>query len=147
MHRYYAEQIGREGLVGLVFAQSPEFVAPHGAKKAVFGTNPIAISVPAAGSSHSNGNGNGSHSSPGCECVTMDMATAAYAWFGLLEAKTAGRKIPEDVALDAKGEPTTDPNEVRPYECDCLCGREDKGVIVSLYVCVSPCWPKRVECM
>jgi LDH2 family malate/lactate/ureidoglycolate dehydrogenase len=42
----------------------------------------------------------------------MDMATAAYAWFGLLEAKTAGRPIPSDVALNAQGLPTTDPNEV-----------------------------------
>jgi LDH2 family malate/lactate/ureidoglycolate dehydrogenase len=42
----------------------------------------------------------------------MDMATAAYAWFGLLEAKTAGRPIPGDVALNAQGQPTTDPNEV-----------------------------------
>jgi LDH2 family malate/lactate/ureidoglycolate dehydrogenase len=42
----------------------------------------------------------------------MDMATAAYAWFGLLEAKTAGRAIPGDVALNAQGQATTDPNEV-----------------------------------
>jgi hypothetical protein len=44
--------------------------------------------------------------------VVMDMATAAYAWFGLLEAKTAGRPIPGDVALNAQGQATTDPNEV-----------------------------------
>lgn len=31
-------------MIGIVLAQSPEFVAPHGAKKAVFGTNPICIS-------------------------------------------------------------------------------------------------------
>lgn len=42
----------------------------------------------------------------------MDMATAAYAWFGLLEAKAAGRPIPGDVAMNAEGLPTTDPNEV-----------------------------------
>ena len=42
----------------------------------------------------------------------MDMATAAYAWFGLLEAKAAGRPIPGDVAMNAEGQATTDPNEV-----------------------------------
>eukprot|EP00775_Hariotina_reticulata_P013490 gene13490-13615_t len=92
---YYAEQVARQGLIGIVFAQSPEFVAPHGAKQAIFGTNPIAIGMPA-------------EQGP----VVMDMATAAYAWFGLLEAKTAGRPIPGDVALNAQGQPTTDPAEV-----------------------------------
>ena len=70
---YYAEAIAKQGLIGLVLAQSPEFVAPHGSKQAIFGTNPIAIGIPA-------------EQGP----VVMDMATAAYAWFGLLEAKTAG---------------------------------------------------------
>jgi len=73
---YYAEQVARQGLIGIVFAQSPEFVAPHGAKQAIFGTNPIAIGMPA-------------EQGP----VVMDMATAAYAWFGLLEAKTAGEEV------------------------------------------------------
>ncbi len=92
-HRYYADMVGREGLIGIVLAQSPEYVAPHGSRKAVFGTNPIAISVPAE---------NGA--------VTMDMATAAFPWFGVLEAKAAGRPVPDGVAIDAQGNPTTDPN-------------------------------------
>ena len=78
-----------------MIAQAPEFVAPHGAKKAVFGTNPIAIGVPAEGGP-----------------VVMDMATAAYAWFGVLEAKTAGRRIPMGVAQDAEGNVTDDPAKV-----------------------------------
>ncbi len=45
--RFYAEQLGREGLIGIVLAQSPEFVAPYGAKQAIFGTNPISVSIPA----------------------------------------------------------------------------------------------------
>ena len=42
----------------------------------------------------------------------MDMATAAYAWFGVLEAKTAGKNIPKGVAMDSKGRDTVDPNAV-----------------------------------
>ena len=34
----------------------------------------------------------------------MDMATAAFAWFGVLEAKAAGKPVPEGVAQDANGE-------------------------------------------
>ncbi|KAI8467050.1 MAG: Malate/L-lactate dehydrogenase, partial [Monoraphidium minutum] len=92
---YYAEKVAAEGLIGIVIAQSPEFVAPHGAKKAVFGTNPIAVGVPSEGAP-----------------VVMDMATAAYAWFGVLEAKTAGRAIPMGVAQDAEGAVTDDPSKV-----------------------------------
>lgn len=102
---YYAERAAAAGLVAIVLAQSPEFVAPHGAKKAVFGTNPIAIGVPANSSSSSaSGGGDGP--------VVMDMATAAYAWFGVLEAKTAGRRIPMGVAQDADGAVTDDPAKV-----------------------------------
>lgn len=109
---YYADAIARQGLVALVLAQSPEFVAPHGAREPVFGTNPIAVGVP-------------SPRGP----VVMDMATAAYAWFGLLEARTAGRPIPADVALDATGQPTTDPaaviegGAIRVFDrCGCCVG-------------------------
>ncbi|MDA1069136.1 MAG: Ldh family oxidoreductase [Verrucomicrobia bacterium] len=91
---WYAKQLAKENLIGIVLAQSPEFVAPYGAYQPIFGTNPIAISVPGSGDS---------------EPVTLDMATSAYALFGLLEAKTAGISIPDNVAYDSEGEPTTDP--------------------------------------
>ena len=39
----------------------------------------------------------------------MRQATAGFPWFGLLEAKTAGRDIPEGVAFDKDGVPTRDP--------------------------------------
>jgi LDH2 family malate/lactate/ureidoglycolate dehydrogenase len=131
--RYYAELIGSQGLIGMVLAQSPEFVAPHGAKQAIFGTNPIAISVPAdaAGNGSSSSSGGGDL---GRRCVTMDMATSAYAWFGLLEAKTAGRPIPEGVGLDANGHPTTDPNQASGcLACVCVCVQR---LILHLLPCV-----------
>eukprot|EP00955_Chlamydomonas_euryale_P084259 363940-Chlamydomonas_euryale.AAC.15 len=43
----------------------------------------------------------------------MDMATAAFAWFGVLEAKAAGQPVPAGVAINAAGEDTVDPDEVR----------------------------------
>ena len=43
---FYAEKIAAQGLIGLVFATSPEFVAPHGAKQPILGTNPITCAVP-----------------------------------------------------------------------------------------------------
>jgi len=88
---FYTEKIAKAGLIGLVLATSPEFVAPHGAKQPLLGTNPIACSVPTDQG-----------------VMLMDQATAAFAWFGLLEAQTAGVPIPEGVAFDANGIPTTD---------------------------------------
>ncbi len=91
---WYSKQLAKENLIGIVLAQSPEFVAPYNAYQPIFGTNPIAISVPVSGET---------------ESVTLDMATSAYALFGLLEAKTAGTSIPEKVAYDSEGNSTTDP--------------------------------------
>lgn len=89
---YYATEIAKQGLIGFAFAGSPPTVAPYGSNEALYGTNPLAIGVPA---------------DP--EPVTLDMATAAMAYYGLIEAKTAGKKLPEGVAYDKEGNPTTDP--------------------------------------
>jgi len=91
---FYAEKIAQQGLIGLLMVTSPEFVAPHGAKQAILGTNPITCAVPTDDG-----------------LFLMDQATAAFPWFGLLEAKTAGIEIPEGVAYDADGHPTRDPNK------------------------------------
>ena len=89
---YVASEIAKQDLVGLVFASSPPRVATAGSYEPVFGTNPLAIGVPAK-------------SGP----IVLDMTTAAMAFYGLIEAKTAGVKIPGDVAYDPDGYPTTDP--------------------------------------
>lgn len=89
---YYATEIAKHGLIGFAFAGSPPTVAPYGSNEALYGTNPLAIGVPA---------------DP--EPVTLDMATAAMAYYGLIEAKTAGKQLPEGVAYDKEGNPTTDP--------------------------------------
>lgn len=91
---YYAKKIGDQGMVGVVLAQSPEFVAPAGSKQAILGTNPIGCSIPRKGG----------------EPMTLDMATSAYAFFGLLEAKTSGKPLPPNVAQDKDGNMTTDAN-------------------------------------
>jgi L-2-hydroxycarboxylate dehydrogenase (NAD+) len=89
---YYASRIVKEKLIGFVFGRSTERVAMYGSYEPVFGTNPIAIAVPA-------------QPTP----VVLDMSTAAISFFGLVEARTAGRKIPDDLAYDAQGNCATDP--------------------------------------
>jgi len=89
---YVASEIARQELLGLVFASSPPRVAATGSYEPIFGTNPLAIGIPA-------------RPNP----IVLDMSTAAMTFFGLIEAQTAGEKIPNDVAYDRDGNPTTDP--------------------------------------
>jgi len=101
---YFARRLAEEDLVSFVFAGSPPIVCVHGSYEPIFGTNPVAIGLPSDG-----------------DPVVLDMATAAMAWYGLVEAKTAGRSIPNDVAYDNMGNLTTDPSQalegaIRPFD-------------------------------
>ncbi len=101
---YYANEIAKLGYIGFVFAGSPETVNTHGSYEPIFGTNPLAIGVPTEK-----------------EPVVLDMATAYMAYYGLIEAKTAGKNIPEDIAYDSDGHITTDPAKamdgaIRPFD-------------------------------
>ncbi|MBI2464708.1 Ldh family oxidoreductase [Candidatus Shapirobacteria bacterium] len=113
---YFARQIAKENLVGFVMAGSPPTVNFHGSYEAIFGTNPIAIGIPTDG-----------------EPIVLDMATSTMAYFGLIEAKTAGRSIPEGIAYDSEGNLTTDPAQamdgaIRPFD------KSYKGASLSLMV-------------
>ena len=90
---YFTEQIGNAGLIGLGFTNASPIVAPPGGDKAVIGTNPFAMSVP----------GNGALS------MHFDFSTSAVALGKITMAKAAGESIPLGWAVDADGNPTTDP--------------------------------------
>ncbi|MEZ4600660.1 MAG: Ldh family oxidoreductase [Syntrophotaleaceae bacterium] len=91
---YFVSRMAEQGLIGFVFGRSPERVAAHGSFEPVFGTNPLAIGIPAQP-----------------DPIVLDMSTAAMSFYGLVEADTAGREIPPDVAWDAEGRPTTSPGQ------------------------------------
>ncbi|OGG09879.1 hypothetical protein A2154_04555 [Candidatus Gottesmanbacteria bacterium RBG_16_43_7] len=113
---YWAGQIAQKGLIGFVFAGSPETVSTYGSYDPIFGTNPLAIGIPTAD-----------------EPVVLDMATAAMAYYGLIEAKTAGKKIPPNTAYDKEGQVTQDPGKamdgaIMPFD------RSYKGAGLNLIV-------------
>ncbi|HBG06041.1 MAG: hypothetical protein A2075_04370 [Geobacteraceae bacterium GWC2_58_44] len=91
---YFASELAKQGLIGFLFGRSPERVAMHGSCEPVFGTNPLAVGIP---------------SQP--DPVVLDMSTAAISFYGLVEAETAGRAIPDDVAFNVEGRPTTSAHE------------------------------------
>ncbi|RHY35109.1 hypothetical protein DYB32_000420 [Aphanomyces invadans] len=94
---FYAQEIARHGLIGLVFSGSPELVAPHGGTQPLFGTNPIAIAFP-----------RNDRDTP----LVMDLATSAISYFAVIFAKLTKQAIPANVAIDCQGKPTTDPSVV-----------------------------------
>jgi len=113
---YYARAISEGGFIGCVFASSPPRVCTHGSFEPVFGTNPLAIGVPTSG-----------------EPVVLDMATAAIANYGILEAETAGTSLPDGTTYDGNGMLTTSPSEalqgaIRPFD------RSYKGAGLALMV-------------
>ena len=93
---YFTEQIAAHGLIGLGFTNASPIVAPPGGTKAAIGTNPIALSVPGSGAD-----------TP--LRLHFDFSTSAVALGKITMAKAAGEPIPEGWAIDAQGNPTTDP--------------------------------------
>ena len=91
---WFVEHLASEGLVALMFANSSPAVAPHGGHRPLFGTNPIAWATPRAGGAP----------------VVADMSSSAVAYVSISAAAAAGESIPLGWALDADGEPTTDPH-------------------------------------
>jgi L-2-hydroxycarboxylate dehydrogenase (NAD+) len=89
---YYAEQATKKNLVTMIFTNAPPAVAPHGALKSLFGTNPICFGTPTGSKVP----------------FILDTSISMINRGKIRVAARNNQKIPEDVALDNKGRPTTD---------------------------------------
>jgi len=92
---YYAEQAVKKGLMVMVFTNAPPAVAPHGALKSLFGTNPICFGTPTGSKVP----------------FILDTSISMINRGKIRVAAREGTKIPEGVALDKFGKPTTDPKK------------------------------------
>ena len=92
---YYAEQAVKKNLMVLVFTNAPPAVAPHGALKSLFGTNPICFGTPTGSKIP----------------FILDTSISMINRGKIRVAAREGTKIPEGVALDKYGKPTTDPKK------------------------------------
>ncbi len=90
------EAIAEAGLVGIACTSYKPAVAPAGATKALYGTNPISFAWPR----------------PGKTPVVYDMATASMAMGEVQIAKREGHKVPLGTGLTKEGKETTDPGEI-----------------------------------
>jgi len=89
---YYAEQAVSKNLIIMCFTNAPPAIAPHGAIKSLFGTNPICFGTPT------------SNKVP----FILDTSVSMINRGKIRVAAKIGKKIPYGVALDKFGNPTTD---------------------------------------
>jgi len=90
------EIVAEAGLVAFACTSYKPAVAPAGAIKPLFGTNPISFAWPR----------------PGKNPVVYDMATASMAMGEVQVAKREGHKVPLGTGLNKDGKVTTDPAEI-----------------------------------
>jgi delta1-piperideine-2-carboxylate reductase len=93
---YLAEELANAGLVSMVFSNTPAYLAPHGGKQRVYGTNPMAFGWPRDGHPP----------------LVWDQASSAMARGEIELARQAGRKLQPGVGIGPDGEPSTDPATV-----------------------------------
>ena len=90
---HVAEDLARQGLIAIVMGNSPAAMPMWGGSRPLFGTNPIAAAFPRTD----------------LDPVVIDLSLSAVARGKLMVAAQKGESIPEGWALDADGQPTTDP--------------------------------------
>ena len=93
---YYVEMAARAGLIGIHTVAAPPMVAPLGGAKPALGTNPIAFGFPMQD-----------------DPLVIDLGTSAFMGTDLQFRQRLGIPLPEGVALDERGRPTTDAEAAR----------------------------------
>jgi L-2-hydroxycarboxylate dehydrogenase (NAD+) len=89
---FYAEQAVKEKLTVLCFTNAPPAIAPYGARKSLFGTNPICFGTPTGSKVP----------------FILDTSVSMINRGKIRVAARQGNRIPAGVALDKFGKPTTD---------------------------------------
>ena len=92
---YYAEQAVKKNLVTMIYTNGPPAVAPHGALKSLFGTNPICFGAPTGSKIP----------------FILDTSISMINRGKIRVAARNNQKLPDGVALDKFGKPTNDPNK------------------------------------
>ena len=89
---YYAEQAVKKNLITMIYTNAPPAVAPHGALKSLFGTNPICFGTPSGSKIP----------------FILDTSISMINRGKIRVAARSNQKIPAGVALDKFGKPTVD---------------------------------------
>lgn len=83
------------GMIGLTCTNTSPLLVPTGSSVPALGTNPLCVGM-----------------SAGPDQFLLDMSSAAISYGNVELARSEGRKIPNNCALDKSGNTTTDPDKV-----------------------------------
>lgn len=115
---YYVEKIANAGFIGMSFASAPvKLAAPYGSNEAKFCTNPVAYGIPTES-----------------EPIVLDMATSTMGYYGLVEAKLAGKQVAEGMGYDSEGNETTDPAKIMDGALKTMAGQKGSGLSLVVQV-------------
>jgi L-2-hydroxycarboxylate dehydrogenase (NAD+) len=120
---YFSRRIASKGYIGFVCVGNGSFafVAPDGSAEAKLGTNPFSYAFPYNGGE-----------------VVFDNATAAMAYFGIVEAKLKGEALPEGIGYDKDGNPSTDASAVLDGSIATFAGHKGFGLSVLVQLLGGP---------
>lgn len=97
MGALYSERAVAAGMAGVALSNSTPLLAAPGGAQRVLGTNPIAIAFPGP---------------PGEPPISFDLGLGAITLGEVRDRYQRGELLPPDVAVDAEGRPTRDPQAV-----------------------------------
>ena len=89
---FYCRMAAEEQMTSMTMCNGSPGVSSPSGRRAVLGTNPIAMGAPTRGNP-----------------IILDMSISAVVRGRVLEYQRTGKSLPEGVAVDEKGNPTTDP--------------------------------------
>jgi LDH2 family malate/lactate/ureidoglycolate dehydrogenase len=119
---YYMEMATREGFAAMAIGNGPGMVAPEGAIDGRLGTNPVAWGFPSTG-----------------DPVIWDIGTSAIMHGELQLHRRLGEPLPEGVALDRDGRPTTDPDAADAGAIKAWGGHRGSGLSVVVQMLGAMC--------
>ena len=114
---YYCEAACAVSMIGLASSSGEPSIAPWGGISPFFANNPFALAAPTS-------------TTP----VVVDMATSVTARGRIILARQKGTAIPEGWAMDAAGEPTTDPAAALAGSVLPMAGAKGYALIVALEI-------------
>jgi L-2-hydroxycarboxylate dehydrogenase (NAD+) len=111
---YYTDELRREGYVGVAVTNGEPAMAPYGGSEPILGTNPIAVGLPTD------------------PPFNLDMAMSAIARGDILHRLKRDEPLPDGVALDTDGQPTTDPEAALEGSIRPIAGPKGSGLAVAV---------------
>lgn len=113
---FWSDQLAEAGFISFITSSTGPVVAPYAGASKVLGTNPLTFGAPSASGWP----------------LTADLATSNGAYGKVIAAKNEGTPLPEGWAVDALGNPTTDPVEAEKGSMIPFGGHKGSAVAVLL---------------